>query len=877
MASDYTGLSQEEAEKKLEEHGSNELKEENKTTKLDILVRQVKGNFLIWILLFAAGISYYASIYKPEKIFTFYFIIIIVGILVVTGFIQEWKAEEAMKKLKDMQKSKTTVVRNGKKKEIPSENVVPGDILKLERGDSVPADAEILESNDISIDEATLTGESEAVSKEDGDEIYSGTTIVFGKCTAKVTATGMDTELGKIADQVQGETRDSPLKRKMNTLAKRFAAVALVAVGLIMTLGFLEGADMFNVVLVSIALAVASVPEGLPLALTLTLSYGMRDMAEKNAIVKKMLAVEGLGSTTVICTDKTGTLTRNEMTIQKVFADFEEFDVEGVGYVPEGDITQNGEQVDVGNRETLRRLVKTGLLCNNSELVEENGDYGISGEPTEASLVVLGEKLGTSREEKEEEMPREDEILFTSERKMMTTVNKVEDRCDAFTKGAPEFVLEKCSHIMIEGERKELTEQKKQDILEKNKEYANDALRVLALAYREDVSEPFDAENIEEDLTLLGLAGMIDPARENVKDAIETSHTAGVDVKMVTGDNPRTAKAIAEQIGLVDSDARVMTGDEIEEMDEEELMDVLPDVEIYARTKPEHKNSIVSALQDEGEIVAMTGDGVNDAPAVKNADVGVGMGQKGTDVTKEASDVILEDDNFGSIVSAVEDGRRIYDNIEKFTTYLVSRNFAEIITILAVVLTFPYLFGESGFKYLPLIALQILFINVVEEELPSISLGLDPAEKGIMKRMPRPPDTKILNSRNLALVSGISLIAGLFGYLAFIASNPIVEPERARTVVFATSVLTVVLKTFSFRSLTRNITEIDLLKNKLTILSAIVVLPAGLVAIYFPQLARSEVFGHQPPGLEGWMLAVAGAVITVLFIEAEKVYRKRKK
>lgn len=848
-----TGLPSEEASKRLEEYGKNELEEEDPTTKLDVLKRQF-SNVLIWILVAAAGISFIAG-----EMLEFYFINAIIGIIAAMGFIQEWKAEQAMEELQEMTEPKVTVIRDSQTMEVESKKLVPGDIIKLEMGDKIPADAEILEETELKVDEAILTGESEPVSKEIEDEVFSGTTIVHGRATAEVTATGMESRLGEIADEIQQDEQDSPLQQKVDKLGKKLGIFALFSTGLILALGLNEGAHFTEIIIVTLALAVASIPEGLPLALTLTLSIGMKDMAKKNAIVKKMLAVEGLGSTTTICTDKTGTLTKNEMTVKKLFVDDEELDVDGSGYRPEGEITDSsGGKVDY-DRPVLEKALKTGMLCNNSELLHQDSEYSINGEPTEGALVVLGEKAGLEKESLEESHEREKEILFTSERKMMTTVNKSDEGHTAYVKGAPEVVLDKCSSIMINGEEKELTDDRKEEILEKNDEFAGEALRVLGLAYRPDVEGPFDEDNVERDLTFLGLAGMIDPPREEVKDAIQRCEKAGVDVKMVTGDNPATAKAIAREINLTD-DPKVLTGAEIEEMSEEELEDEVPDVDIYARTHPEHKLGIIHALQEDDEIVAMTGDGVNDAPAVKKADVGVGMGIKGTDVTKESADMILEDDNFGTIVEAIKGGRRIYDNIEKFTTYLVSRNFTEILLIAIGI-------ALLGFEFLPLLAIQILFLNVIGEEFPAISLGLDPGSDNLMDRAPRNPDVGILHKRNLFFMVSMAVVMGGTSFTVFMLSNPMETLELARTTTFITIMLMIITANH-YRSLHDSIFEIGFFKNRWLVGAFIALIPVILAITYVEPIAG--IFDHQPIPLELWPVLAGAAILPPICLEVLK-------
>ncbi len=870
------GLTKEEAKDRLEEYGSNELEKEEGTSRLDIFIRQFSKNFLVWILIAAAVISYIASIYDPGKIYTFYFVNVIVGIIVVSGYVQEWKAEKAMEELEAMVEPTTTVERDGKLKEIPSIDVVPGDLLVLDRGAKIPADAEVVEANDLHVNEAVLTGESNPVGKEEGDELYSGTTITEGKCRAEVTATGMETELGKIADEIQEEEPETPLQKRIKMLAKRFAYLSLVTLTVFFGLGLWEQAQIFDLLIVTLALAVAAVPEGLPLAVTVTLSHGMKDMAEKNAIVRKMLAVEGLGSTTVICTDKTGTLTKNEMTVKKMYLDGKEVEVDGSGYVPQGDIKYKAQPYTPDKSETLGLFLKTGMLCNNAELHVEEGNYEMNGDPTEGALVVLGEKADFKKEDLEGKHERKKEIMFSSGRKRMTTINDVDGENWAFMKGAPEVVLDRCSHIMVDGDRRELTEEDKHELLEKNSEFAEDALRVLALAYREGVEKPFQEDNVEQDMTLLGLAGMIDPPRPEVKDSIAMCESAGINVKMVTGDNPETAKAIAEDIELTDN-PEVVTGDELEEMSEDELHERIPEVDIYARTRPEQKLHIVEALQENDEIVAMTGDGINDAPAVKRADIGVGMGEKGTDVTREASEIVLEDDNFHTIVEAVKDGRRIYDNLEKFTVYLVSRNFAEVITLMLAVLTFPLLFGYSGFAYIPLVGLQILFINVIGQEFPAISLGLDPEIEDVMDREPRDPGQKILSPRNLLLSVPLAFFVAITGLVIFLLGNPFPPEEsldRARTMKFSAIAALIFITTFNFRSLRESVFDMGLREtlfgNKLLLASVSVIAPAWFAVIYLPFFTREGLFPHTPIGLWEWGVVLAAAVVTFLFIEGLK-------
>lgn len=847
------GLTREEAKERLEKYGPNEVKEEEGTTLLDILKRQVE-NILVLILIAAALISFFTG-----EMLEFYFIIFIIGLIVFLGAVQEWKAEKAMEKLKELSEPTASVVREGEVFEIPRKKVVPGDILKLHTGDKISADAEVIKSTDMKVDEAVMTGESETVSKKKGDELFSGTTIVHGKGEAEVTKTGMDTELGKIASEIQQKERETPLQRRINDLGKTLGIVAVIATASILVLGIVIGAEFVSVLLVALALTVASIPEGLPLALTLTLSMGVRDLAKKNAIVRKMLAVEGLGSTTVICTDKTGTLTRNEMTVEKVYILDQEFEVTGAGYSPEGEIIdREGNEIDIENHTALDLLLDVGMVCNDAELVHKEGEYKIRGSPTEGALITLGEKAGGKREEViRDEYPRLDEIPFSSDRKMMTTVNRspADEEKIVFVKGAPEVILERCSSVLIHDEKKEISDSVKKDIQQQTKKYTENAMRVLAMAYKRDMEG-----NIEDDLTFLGVVAMRDPPRKGVKETIEKCKHAGIEVKMVTGDNPTTAKAIAKKIGLSE-EAKVLTGSDLDDMSDEELSDILEEVDIYARTMPGHKNRLVKAYQSKDEIVAMTGDGINDAPAVKRADVGVGMGVKGTDVTKEASDVILQDDNFSTLVTAVENGRRIYDNIEKFTTYLVSRNFTEITVIALGIIAF------LDFDKLPLLALQVLFLNVIGQEMPAIALGLDPAHELIMERSPKRTGLNILHRRNMYFIVPMAIYMAVSSFLAYYYVLP-QGSELARTVVFSAITIMIMVNQFNFKSLENNLTEINWWENKLLWISLGLIGIVLLTLVYHPLLA--EIFEHEPLRLKHWGLVLSVGLSTIPVIEILK-------
>ncbi len=850
------GLTTREAEKRLETYGPNELEEDEESDVFKLIKRQF-SNVLIWILVIAAVLSFLGG-----EMVEFYFILIIIGIIVITGFVMEWKAEKAMEELQEMAEPVVNVVRDGKVKEIDSREVVPGDIVKLDTGDRVPADAEVIDSVNMKVDESVLTGESEAVRKEYGDEMYSGTVLVHGRGEIEVKNTGMDTKLGEIAEGIQEDEGKTPLQKKVDKLGKRLGIIAVLAASFILIMGLFQGVTFMEALIVTLALAVASIPEALPLTMTLTLSIGMKKLANKKAIVKKMLAVEALGSTTVICTDKTGTLTKNEMTVRKVYTWDNEFKVTGRGYNPLGTIKKDGNDIDVSDYPELEETIKTGVLCNNAILVED-GEYQINGDPTEGSMIVLGRKIGMRAEEFNKLYPRKKEVLFTSERKMMSTVNKdPEQGLMVYSKGAPEVILDKCNKIYIDGEEKDLTQEMKQEILDQNDRYTKEALRVLATAYRDDLDEiPEDEDDIEKNLVFTGLVAMRDPPREKVYKTLSQTNNANIDVKMITGDNPMTAKSIAMEIGLTD-DPTVITGDEMDEMDDSELEEAVKDVDIFARTMPKDKSRLVDSLQEHGEIVAMTGDGVNDAPAVKKADVGVSMGQKGTEVTQDASDVILEDDDFSTLVTAIKGGRRIYDNIEKFTTYLVSRNFTQV-SLLALTIAI------LGFDFIPLIALQILFLNVIGQEFPAISLGLDPAVKGIMDRPPRKKEIGLMHKRNLFFMVTMAVFMAITSFGVYMYIGPRANLQLARTATFVIISLVIVAHAFNFKSLTKTLRHIDPFNNKIMWALIMLTIVLTLVVVYVPFF--QDIFEHQPLSLQHWGIGLGVTAVTVIFIEVLKI------
>ncbi len=874
------GLSSAEAFSRLKEFGLNELKESNPLTAFDILKRQLVSPML-YILLVASIVSFWLN-----ELVNFFVIIAIILVGIVLGFVQEYRAEKAMAGLKKLVHPMAKTFRDSTVTLVNSVELVPGDLVLLETGDRVPADARILESTSLKVDESILTGESNAVEKNNGDVVFAGTQIVRGKCKALVTVTGMNTKLGQIAALIQSIDEKTPLEKRLNNVSKNLALVAVAACILIILIGLYRGAPFFELLVIALALAVAAVPEGLPLTITLTLAYGMKQMARHNAIIRKMLAVETLGSVTVICADKTGTLTQNQMTVEKIYSSGKIFEVTGTGYDPRGEFKLNGKTVQLQNSsnadETLARLLQGAALCNDAIVKEADEKWSVIGDPTEASLVVVAAKAGYWKDELEKSFPRIEEILFTSERKSMTTIHKndgVPKEVIAYTKGAPETVLAHCAYIEQNSVIVKLTKKQAGEILQRNSEFAASAYRTLAIAYRKVKSK----QDPEGELVFLGLVAMQDPPREEVKQAIQTCKSAGIKVLMITGDNEETAKAIAKQIGLFDernidfgdlknekvkrivSDGAI-TGAELAELTDEEFETVVDRVHVYARIMPEQKLRIVDALKKKGHVVAMTGDGVNDAPALKKADIGISMGLTGTEVAKEASSMVLQDDNFASIVEAVKQGRTIYNNVEKFLTYLTSRNFTEVILLL---LTTAIL----GFQYAPLLAIQILFINTIGETLPSISLSLDPSRDSVMNKKPRSPNEQFFKPRNAFIVAMVASVIALCVFSVFMANNPTQELDSARTITFVTIALLSAVLPFAFRSLDEPLSQIPIASNKLMLASAGATVAIILVVLNYSPL--QSIFGLVSLSLSDWFYPLATIIVIIATVEIAKSLANR--
>ncbi|MGQ9667102.1 MAG: cation-translocating P-type ATPase, partial [Anaerolineae bacterium] len=841
------------------------------------------NNFLIIILLVASIISILLGEFIDAGA-----IIAIVVLNAVLGVVQESKAEEALAALKKMAAPEAHVLRDGHLISIPAREVVPGDVVVLETGNYVPADVRLVESANLRIEEASLTGESVPAKKDAGallpadaplgdrrNMAFMGTLVTYGRGRGIVVATGMRTQIGRIAAMIQEvEEEPTPLQQKLDQLGKWLGIAALVICGVVFLVGVLRGISILEMFMTAVSLAIAAVPEGLPAVVTICLALGMQRMIQRHALIRRLPAVETLGSATTICSDKTGTLTQNEMTVVQVWADNTLLNVMGEGYRPEGDFMDREEVVDPHSYPAVDLLLRGMLLCNDARLeaveASDNGgrpSWRIAGDPTEGALVVLAAKAGYWKDETERLQPRLAEIPFDSGRKRMTTIHPNErGNSIAFVKGAPDIILQHATHIYVDGVVRELTDFDRERILEVNASLASNALRVLALAYRELDEVPAEPtpELVEKDLIFVGLVGMIDPARAEVRDAIRVARQAGIRPVMITGDYPNTAVAIAKDLHLLRPQGKVLTGVELDRISDEEFVNIVENVDVFARVSPEHKVRIVEALRKRGHIVSMTGDGVNDAPALKRADIGVAMGITGTDVSKQTADMVLTDDNFASIVAAVEEGRIIYSNIRKFVYYLLSCNVGEILVIfLATIAGLP----------LPLTAIQLLMLNLLTDGAPALALGVERGDPDIMQRPPRPVDEPVINREMLIgigvqaiAITAATLTAFLIGLRAF--------PDNlagAQTMAFATLSLSELFRAYAARSERYSVFSIGIFSNKYMQYAFLVSLAILLAIIYIPVL--DPIFDTTFLGWEHWaeilplvLIPAAAAEVTKWFL-----------
>ncbi|TFG28526.1 cation-translocating P-type ATPase [Candidatus Thorarchaeota archaeon] len=888
LDSSDNGLTQSEAERRIEEYGPNEITITQKSSAIRLFVSQFK-NILTIILILAAVVSLVV-----QEAIEAILILAIVFASALLGFVQEYRAERALETLRNMLNPSAVVIRDGKTVMIPSRDIVPGDVIVLKEGDRLPADGRVIQSTNLKVSEAIITGESVPVQKSSevlprstplGDMrnmVLSGTEVTYGKGIALVVNTGLNTEFGKIASQVAMVKKEvTPLEKRTKEIGFWLGTISLSVCALVVIVGllrefFISGSitTQFAVglLLFGIALAVAAVPEALPGVVTGSLAIGMQRMARQNALVRRMAAVETLGCTSVICADKTGTITRGEMTVREVFLTDGTIKVEGEGYEPTGSFIPIDSEQSILEKNHFSLLTEGCVLCNDALLEESDGRWKILGDPTEGALIVLARKAGVDDENLRSEHPRIGEIPFSSDRKRMSTVHSSEnDSKLIYTKGACEFILEQCTAILSGNGTMPLTDATRTLILEKNSEMASRALRVLALAYKQANELDVNSEDdVESDLTFLGLVGMIDPSRKDAIDAIAICKSVGILPIMITGDHKLTAKAIAEEVGIRQPDDIILTDSELDEISEEEYLNIVDKVTVYARVSPASKLKIVQTWKKRGEVVAMTGDGVNDAPALKQADIGIAMGITGTEVTKEASDLVLADDNFATIEKAIELGRWIYDNIKKYLAYLLRANLIEIIVLsFAVIIGYP----------LPLLPAQILYINLVTDGLPAIALGLSPPDADIMERPPRDPKESIF-SKDVKMFYIITIIVQvplfLFVFMS-IAPLGVVEGDpaltQARSILFYLFVYCELALALTCRSLKYTIWEAR--PHKL--LSYSIIGSAVLTAVLFglvPGFAAA--FKVEPFGLIAIEIVLALSIISLIAIEGLKILTQRK-
>jgi Ca2+-transporting ATPase len=912
LQTDSGGLSSEEAKKRLAEYGYNELKEKKRRTLLQMFLGEFKDVFILMLIaatIFSVVIGFYEAISTPGSGLETYADAIAIGIIVVlvaiTGFVQEYRAEKALDALKRLAAPKARVLRNGKEAMIFSREVVPGDILIVETGDTIPADARILESVELKTDEAVLTGESTPVTKslavvkadtpiaDQKNMLHMATHTVYGRARAVVVSTGMNTEFGAIAELVQtaGE-EETPLQRKLDKFASKLGKIVIAICVIIfaieavdvLTTGTISIEGFIQAFMSSVSLAISAVPEGLPAVITVTLAFSARGLAKRNAIVRRLSSAETLGAVTFICSDKTGTLTKGQMTVRRLYVNGRTLEVTGVGYEPRGEFRQGSLELVPQEDKNLTLLLRIGALCSNADVDRSENDVSsVVGDPTEGALIVAAGKAGMQKKALEQDFPRVAEVPFTSERKRMTTVHStVQEERHAYVKGAPEVVLEYCEYVSEDGKEVKLTPAKRKAILEVNEQFAGDALRVLAMAYRKLAPSLKDLgeTTLEKELVFVGLEGMIDPPRKEAIEANRRCQEAGIKTVMITGDHKLNATAVAKEVGIYREGSVVLTGAELDRMSDAEFARIVENVSVYARVSPHHKLRIVQALKAKGEIVAMTGDGVNDAPAVKTADIGVSMGLSGTDVTREASDLVLTDDNFATMITAVEQGRTVYDNIRKYGRFLISCNFDELL----VIGTFAILGGLFGTVLfpLPLLPFMILWINLVTDGAPAVALALDPPDPDIMKRPPRRPEEGILYGMKWFILA--SFILQSFGTIFIFSLRYYVFPaygfgsplsyRDAATAAFVQAAIFELFVVWNCRSETRSVWRMGRqnFRNKFFVIAEVVSVLATLGICYIPFTAT--LFGLVPLPLPD-LLLVFGVASLGFFVLPELLMRGR--
>ena len=892
------GLSDENVRDRFAAQGPNELPEAQPPSLLKLFLSQFTS-VIVWVLIGAAIISGLLEDWlDAAAILT---IVLLNGLL---GFVQEFRAERSLAALRKMSVATARVIRDGVLRSIPARELVPGDLVLLEAGDRVPADVRLIYATNFQSQEASLTGESTPVQKAatalDRPDVsladrtnmaFMGTIAVSGKARALVVATALRTELGRIAAMMQRESEaeraETPLQRRLEQFGYTLLWLALAVVAVVFALGYLRGEPLVAMFMTSVSLAVAAVPEGLPTVVTITLALGVTRMVQRHALIRKLPAVETLGSATVICTDKTGTLTKNEMTVTKLFAGGRVFDVTGEGYEPTGEIREvNGQWPMVNGGaaipehplpltphpsrlpEGLHQLLTAAVLCNGATLREENGTWQVIGDPTEGALLVAAAKVALTKEGLEDSAPFEAEIPFDAERKMMTVIRRTADGNMAYVKGAPDVLLPRCTHrLTLDGLIEPMSDQQQQIIGDTNASLAQQTLRVLAVAHRRLDTQGMNlsTDAVEKDLVFLGLCAMRDPLRPEAMEAVRLCREAGINTVMITGDHKETALAIARDLGLHDGDGSALTGHEIDNLTEEQLAQRVEHIAVYARVSAEHKLRIIQAWKRQGAIVAMTGDGVNDAPAIKAADIGIAMGISGTDVTKEAADMVVTDDNFASIAAAVEEGRGVFDNIRKTVHFLLSCNLSEVLVML-----FAALLGLP----LPLLPIQILWMNLVTDGIPALALAVDPKAPDLMRRPPRRPEARLLDGGRLLAIGGEGLMLGLIALGAFSYSlyGLHQELDQARTVAFTVMVVAQLVHVFNCRSERLSLFQLGVGTNRALVWAFVLSVVVQVAVLTVPAVAT--IFKVAPLPIEDWALMGGMGLLPFLIMEAIKVLRR---
>ena len=876
------GLKEEEVKKRQEKYGLNQLQATKKKTLAQRFIEQFK-DFSIIVLIIAAIVSGVVGIAEGEGITDTIIILIVVIVNAIIGVTQESKAEKSLEALQRLTDHASKVIRNGEVTVVPAKELVPGDIVVLDTGDYIPADLRIIEAVNLKSQEASLTGESVPVEKNtekiQGEEIgigdrinmlFSSSLVTYGRGKGIVVETGMTTEVGKIAGMINStEKQETPLQQKLNKLGKTLGIAAIAICVFIFIVGLVQGKEPINMFMTAVSLAVAAIPEGLVAVSTIVLAIGVQKMVKRNAIVKRLPAVETLGSATVICSDKTGTLTQNKMTVEKIFINSKTEDLVTIKDI----------------NEDIKKLVYANMLCNDTKI---SNDGTLTGDPTETALVDMAFKLDFDPSVYDR-MPRLNEVPFDSDRKLMTTVNEVNGKYIVYTKGGVDELLKRCNSYLINGETKKDIENYAVTIRQHNEDMAKEALRVLACAYKEmdDLPSQQEMENIENNLTFIGMVGMIDPPREEAKKAVEKCKTAGIKTVMITGDHKITATAIAKKLGILENENEAITGLELEKMTDEELEKNVRQYSVYARVSPEHKVRIVKAWQKNGEIVAMTGDGVNDSPALKTSDIGCAMGVVGTDVAKEAADVILTDDNFATIVSAVEEGRRIYDNILKVIQFLLSSNIGEIVVLFVATICTPLFanwFGVTDISHLEiLLPIHILWINLVTDSLPALALAFDPADKDIMNRKPTKPSKGVFTKGMVwriiyqgTMIGVLTIIAFMFGLATTktaIDGLTLDESkiEVGQTMAFATLALSELIHVFNVRNNKKSLFKTKVFNNSKLIWAII-----GSSALMFVILAvpvLRKIFSIPVLPLENSIELICLILMPIVIVEVFKLFK----